>query len=108
MILVFFKKKNDSKTCVVPLPSAPILTQTRALPNICLSTMDSPRGGEGIHDPIQQLNFLAAEMSGVTIEEAYAIDGMNLGKKIPDYVLTQLCDTFYHKIYDDTDEANDW
>lgn len=69
--------------------------------------MDSPRA-DAIHDPIQQLQFLAAEMSGVTIEDAYAIDGVNLGKKLPDYVITQLCDTFYHKIYDDERPENDW
>jgi truncated hemoglobin YjbI len=72
--------------------------------------MSSPRTYDEhqIVNPIQQLHHLAAEASGVSIEAAYAIDEINLGKKLPDYVFTQLADIFYRKIYDDTDPANDW
>ena len=70
---------------------------------------DSPRFKvEDIKDPIQQLQYLASEASSVSLEEAFAIDTVNIGKALPEYLITQLCETFYHKIYDDINPHTEW
>lgn len=70
---------------------------------------DSPRfNANDIQDPIQQLQYLACEAASVSLDEAFAIDTINIGKALPDYLLTQLCETFYHKIYDDVSPHTEW
>ena len=52
------------------------------------------------HNPIQQQHKRAVELSGVSLKDAFAIDeGRNIGRFIPDYVLTSLCEEFYKKVY---------
>ena len=62
-----------------------------------------------IHNPIQQLQLMAVELSGVSIERAYRIDeGKAIGKKLPDYVITNLCEEFYRKVYALDDRNPKW
>jgi hypothetical protein len=59
-----------------------------------------------IHNPIQRLQMMAVELSGVSIEKAFAIDeGKAIGNILPDYVLTTLCEIFYKRVYMSEEES---
>ena len=58
-------------------------------------------------NPIQKMQKRAVHLSGVPLKRAFAIDeGRNIGKQLPDYVITTLCETFYKKVYASDAESN--
>ena len=60
-----------------------------------------------IHNPIQQLQMMSVELSGVSLTKAFAIDeGKSIGKALPDYIITTLCETFYKRVYMSEAESN--
>lgn len=59
-----------------------------------------------IHNPIQQLQMMTVALSGVSLARAFAIDeGKAIGKILPDYVITALCEAFYRRVYMSEEES---
>jgi truncated hemoglobin YjbI len=60
--------------------------------------------GGASHHPMQLLQARASELSGVSYEEANAIDDLSLGEQIGEYNMMQLSESFYKKILNDKDD----
>lgn len=55
-------------------------------------------------NPIQLLQQKALELSGLTYDQAFAIDESDIGEKLGDFFITLLVEKFYGKVYNDKDE----
>ena len=55
-------------------------------------------------NPIQLLQQKALELSGLTYNQAFAIDESDIGEKLGDFYITLLVEKFYGKVYSDKDE----
>ena len=55
-------------------------------------------------NPIQLLQQKALELSGLTYDQAFAIDESDIGEKLGEFYITLLVEKFYGKVYNDKDE----
>ena len=54
--------------------------------------------------PMQLLQARATELSGVSYDEANAIDDLNLGEQIGEFNMMQISESFYKKVLNDKDD----
>jgi hypothetical protein len=59
---------------------------------------------EQIVDPLQRIVKHALRLSHLTHERAFAIDDLNLGKKLGEYNMARLMEIFFDRIYKDATE----
>jgi hypothetical protein len=55
-------------------------------------------------NPIHLLQQKALELSGLTYDQAFAIDESDIGEKLGEFYITLLVEKFYGKVYSDKDE----